>query len=373
VPSPRANFDNYQKVFVLTLVLIVASAFVAMIRHFLVAVLLAAIFTAMLYPVYTRVVLAFRGRRYLASVTVLVASVLVVGLPLLALLGVVAAEALHISKAVQPWVHQQLTENGGAGIRLPDWIPFAEELEPYKTGILAKLGEIAGSTGQFLVRSVSTVTRGTVGFILNAFVLLYAMFFFLVDGPAILQRVASYIPLSDDDRETILERGVGITRASLKGIFVIGVLQGVLVGIAFRVTGVDGAAFWGTVVMVLSAIPGLGAPLIWVPAVVYLWVTGQQGSAIGLLVWCVVVVSTVDNIIRPTIVGSEARMSDLLVLLSTLGGIALFGAVGIIIGPILAGVMLTTLEIYRRVFFELEPEPVLGRSGRKKASIRRRR
>jgi predicted PurR-regulated permease PerM len=365
VPSPRASFDNYQKAFVLTLVLIVASAFVAMIRHFLVALLLAAIFSAMLYPVYTRVVAAFRGHRHLASITVLLASVLVVGLPLLVLLGVVAAEALHISKAVQPWVHQQLTDN--SGMRLPDWVPFAEELEPYKTSILAKLGQIAGSTGQFLVRSVSTVTRGTIGFILNAFVLLYAMFFFLVDGPAILQRVASYIPLSDDDRETILERGVAITRASLKGIFVIGVLQGVLVGIAFRVTGVDGAAFWGTVVMVLSAIPGLGAPLIWVPAVVYLWVTGQQGSAIGLLVWCVVVVSTVDNIVRPTVVGSEARMSDLLVLLSTLGGIALFGAVGIIIGPILAGVLLTTLEIYRRVFFDTEPDPAVAGAEEKKA------
>ncbi len=352
--------ENYYRTFVLALVLAATGVFVAMIRHFLVAVLLAAIFSALLYPVYTRVLRAFRGRRYAASVVVLLAAVLVVGVPLLALLGVVAAEALHISKGVQPWIQEQLKGDGGSALHFPDWVPFAQMLEPYKASILAKLGEIAGSTGQFLVRSVSTVTRGTVGFVLNVFVMLYAMFFFLVDGPAMLQRLGSYIPLGEVDRETILERGVAITRASLKGIFVIGVMQGVLVGIAFRVTGIDGAAFWGTVVMVLSAIPGLGAPLIWVPAVIFLYVTGQQGAAIGLLVWGVAVVSTIDNVLRPSIVGSEARMSDLLVLLSTLGGIALFGAVGIIIGPILAGVLLTTLEIYRRVFFPTATEPTSG-------------
>jgi predicted PurR-regulated permease PerM len=354
--------ENYYRTFVLVLVLAASGVFLVMVRHFLVAVLLAAVFSALLYPVYTRVLRAFRGHKYAASVFVLIVAVLVVGLPLLALLGVVAAEALHISRAVHPWIQQQITDNGGPAMHLPDWVPFAQMLEPYKASILAKLGEIAGSTGQFLVRSVSTVTRGTVGFVLNTFIMLYAMFFFLVDGPGMLRRLGAYIPLGDSDRETILERGVAITRASLKGIFVIGVLQGVLVGVAFRVTGIDGAAFWGTVVMVLSAIPGLGAPLIWVPAVIYLYVTGEHSAAIGLLVWCALVVSTIDNVVRPSIVGSEARMSDLLVLLSTLGGIALFGAVGILLGPILAGVMLTTMEIYRRVFIQSKAEEPAGRS-----------
>jgi predicted PurR-regulated permease PerM len=202
---------------------------------------------------------------------------------------------------------------------------------------------------------VAAATRGTLSFFLQLFVLLYAMFFFLLDGPAILRKILYYIPLDPAEEEALLERFVSVTRATLKGSLLIGVIQGATAGLAFWVTGVPGPAFWGTVMVVLSVIPALGAALVWVPAVVYLFLVGKVAAGVGLLIWCALVVSTIDNFLRPRLVGRDARMSDLLILLSTLGGIFVFGAVGFIVGPIVAALFVSIWHIYGETFSEWLP------------------
>jgi predicted PurR-regulated permease PerM len=164
----------------------------------------------------------------------------------------------------------------------------------------------------------------------------------------------------------LLERFVSVTRATIKGSLFIGFLQGSLAGLAFWVAGVPGAAFWGAVMVVLSIIPAVGAGLVWVPAVVYLFLAGAPLAAVGLLLWCVLVVGTVDNLLRPRLVGRDARMSDLLILLSTLGGIVLFGVVGFVVGPIVGALFVTTWDIYGEAFqhwLPAEPEPLVQESG----------
>ena len=114
--------------------------------------------------------------------------------------------------------------------------------------------------------------------------------------------------------------------------------------------GIQGAVFWGTVMAVLSIIPAVGSGLVWVPAAVYLMVKGQLAAGIGLAVWCLVVVGSVDNVLRPVLVGRDTKMPDLLILLSTLGGLSLFGLVGFVIGPVVAALFLSVWEIYRAEF-----------------------
>ena len=116
------------------------------------------------------------------------------------------------------------------------------------------------------------------------------------------------------------------------------------------VVGIEAAVFWGAIMAVLSILPGIGAPLVWVPAVIYLFMSGQVAEGIGLLVWSAGVVGSIDNFLRPILVGRDTKMPDLLILLSTLGGIALFGASGLVLGPILAALFLTVLAIYTGVF-----------------------
>jgi predicted PurR-regulated permease PerM len=182
------------------------------------------------------------------------------------------------------------------------------------------------------------------------------MFFFLVDGPGLLRQILSYIPLGSAQEDQLLERFISVTRATIKGSLLIGVIQGLLARLAFWAAGVPAAAFWGTVMVVLSIIPAVGSALVWIPAVAYLFIAGQTAAGLGLLAWCVVVVSSVDNFLRPLLVGRDARMSDLMILLSTMGGIVLFGALGFIVGPIIAALFVTIWHIYGHAFREWLPE-----------------
>jgi predicted PurR-regulated permease PerM len=146
-----------------------------------------------------------------------------------------------------------------------------------------------------------------------------------------------------------------ITRATIKGTLVIGIIQGALAGIAFWIAGIEGAAVWGTIMTILSIIPGIGSALVWVPAAIILFITGQHLTAILLAAWCAAVVGTVDNFLRPVLVRRDAKMPDLLILIGTLGGLFLFGLIGFIVGPIVCGLFLTVWDIYGTTFREVLP------------------
>ena len=214
---------------------------------------------------------------------------------------------------------------------------------------------MAKSAGGFLVAGATQLTAGTANFILNLFVMLYAMFYFLRDGRVILEKILYYTPLNHEDEVRVLERLTSVTRATIQGTLVIGIIQGALAGIGFWVAGLDGAAFWGTIMVVLSIVPGIGAAIVWVPAVIYLFVVGQSLTATLLLIWCAAVVGTVDNLLRPALVGKDAKMPDLLILIGTLGGLFLFGPIGFIIGPLICGLFLTVWDIYGTTFKDILP------------------
>jgi predicted PurR-regulated permease PerM len=200
--------------------------------------------------------------------------------------------------------------------------------------------------GTFVVSRLSDATRGTVAFIFDVVILLYAMFFFLMDGRRFLDGIMGSMPLSDSERERIVGRFVSVTRSALTSTVVIGVIQGLMGGIAMAIMGVPGSVFWGTMIAVFSMIPGVGAGVVWVPVCIYLFVTGRVGVSIGLAIYFALVVGSVDNLLRPRLVGKGTQMPELLVLLSTLGGLLMFGAVGFILGPVLAALFVTTWDIF---------------------------
>jgi predicted PurR-regulated permease PerM len=354
----RTSRDRYHRGFVLLLVIGAVTLFAFMIRKFLVALLLAAIFSALLYPLYRRARgwPLFRRSPGLAAAALVVLALVAVVLPFAGVLTMVAVQALEVGANLAPWIRQNLPGQLSLAGSLPDWLPFRDTLEPYKDVILDKLGQAAGAAGSFIVSSGSALTLGTFSFLVNLFVMLYAMFFFLRWGPEWIDGLARYLPLTDSDRIKVLSRGLAVTRATLKSVLVIGVLQGALIGAAFWVAGIGGVLFWGTIVAVLSAIPALGPPVVWVPAAIYLLLTDRTGAGIGLAIWGTAVVGMVDNILRPRLVGGEAKMPDLLIFLSMLGGIAMFGAIGLVIGPVIAAVMMTMLDIYRHVFVQELPQ-----------------
>ncbi len=351
--------DKFAKSFLVLLAIAISILFMLMIRHFLMAVLLAGIFSGMTQPLYRRLLKLFRQRRALASVTTILIVLLVIVIPLTGFLGVAASQAVEVSQAVGPWIQRQLSQPDALDNLLSS-IPFYDTLDQYQDQITAKVGELAGSLGNFLVDSVTAATRGTVTFLLHLFIMLYAMFFFLIGGKSILDRILYYMPLSPKEEDRMVDKFVSVARATLKGTLVIGIIQGGLAGIALFLAGVGGAAFWGTVMVVLSIIPGIGTALVWVPAAIYLIASGHYFAGIALTIWCAVVVGSVDNVLRPRLVGKDTKMSDLLILLSTLGGIIMFGAVGFIIGPIVAALFVTVWDIYGLTFEDYLPPTSSG-------------
>jgi predicted PurR-regulated permease PerM len=359
--SPERGALRFRQAFLLVLVVGITLLFLAVIRQFLLAVVLAAVFAGMMYPLYDWIRLRLGGRKALAASATLLILIGGVGLPLAGFLTLVASEAVQLSRGADTWFQAQGPRLGELRSQL-ERIPFVDEVLPEGEQLVVQFRELAERAGPMLMGTVAAATRGTLAFFLQLFILLYAFFFFLIDGPAILRKILYYTPLAAEEEEQLLERFVSVTRATLKGSLLIGVIQGAAAGVAFWVAGVPGPAFWGTVMVVLSVIPALGAALVWIPAVIYLFLVGQIGAAVGLLLWCAVVVSTVDNFLRPRLIGRDARMSDLLILLSTLGGIVLFGAVGFIVGPIVAALFVTIWHIYGETFSAWLP-PVPERVG----------
>ncbi len=337
--------ESYRRNFLALLLVVASVAFFMMIRRFLVPLLLAAIFAALLHPLYRGLLAAFRGRRNLASITTLLIALLLIVIPMVLFAGILVSEAITVSSAAVPWIQKQIHNPDEFLTRLQA-LPLADRLGPYQDQILQRAAEIVRTVGNFMVNWLSDATRGTLAFILNTVILLYSMFFFLTDGGRYLNGIMSALPLSPAERERIAGRFVSVTRAALSSTVAIGVIQGLLGGIAFALAGVKGAVFWGTVMAVFSMIPGIGPALVWVPTCVYLIAVGRVGAGISVGVFCALVVGSVDNFLRPRLVGKGTQMPDVLVMLATLGGLMMFGAVGFILGPVVAALFVTTWDIF---------------------------
>ena len=355
--QPAISRASFRTAFVLLLVAAVTALFLAVTWPFLKPLLLGALLAGLCRPLYRWVTRLVGGRKSLGAViTLLVLFILVLG-PISAFLGIVVQQALGVSEEAIPWLRERF---GAAGtFNAHDWLvqrfPALADSVPSQEQLLENVGAAAKSAGGFLVTVASRMTAITAAFVLNLFVMLYAMFFFFKDGEKILEKIFYYFPLSHEDEALLLARFGSITRATIKGTLMIGVIQGALAGIAFWVAGIEGAAFWGTLMTILSIVPGIGAALVWVPAVIILFVNGQYLAATLLLAWCAAVVGTIDNILRPALVGKDAKMPDLLILIGTLGGLFLFGPIGFIVGPIVCGLFLSVLEIYGATFKDILP------------------
>lgn len=355
----RANISSskFRTGFVLILVLAVSALFLAVTWPFLKPLLLGALLAGLSRPLYQWVTRLVGGRKSLGAILTLLLLIILVAGPLSAFVGVVVSQAVSVSNDAIPWVQQRF--GSASTFNAHDWLvqrfPALGPYVPEQAQIMENVGNVAKSAGGYLVSGVSHATAGTAIFLLNLFVMLYAMFYFLRDGRLIVEKIFYYMPLDDEDEARVLQRLSSVTRATIKGTLVIGVIQGTLAGMGFWAAGIGGAAFWGTVMTVLSIVPGIGAALIWVPGVIYLYLAGQTLPATLLLIWCAAVVGTIDNVLRPALVGADAKMPDLLILVGTLGGLFLFGPIGFIVGPVVCGLFLTVWDIYGTTFKDILP------------------
>lgn len=327
-----------------TATLIVTFAFFEIIRPFLSALVLAAICSVLVQPLYRAVLARVGNRSGLAStITVLMGIVIVIG-PLIGIAYLATTQASGLMEGAD-----QLLDNLSEDVEalklgtfdFPEWMPFRQDLTEAGPQIVEKVEQMLGSIASFLASSLSGLTNGTASFFLGLFTFLYAMFFFLPMKTSAFRPVLANTGLGVELQEKLNERIVSVSRATIKGTLLIGVIQGALGGFGFWMAGIEGAAFWSVIMAIAAAIPGLGATAVVIGGAIYLAIQGAMTTAIGLALWAVLVVGTIDNILRPTLVGRDAQMSDLMIFVSTLGGLAMFGVSGLIFGPVVAGLFIT--------------------------------
>lgn len=340
---------------VLVILLIVISVlFMRLVQPFLQAVFVAALFAALFTPLYRKFLKRVGHRRGVASALTLLTVLLFVVVPVGFVVTTVTSQALDIANTAVPWISQQMA-TPGLITETFEGLPFYSAIEPYKDLALARLGDMAGLISGWVVDALQSATLGTFSALLSILIVLYTLFFFLIDGDRLLYYVLYYLPLNNEDETKLLQRFTSVTRATLKGTAVIGFLQGALAGLALYFAGIPSALFWAVAMMLLSVVPGIGTAIVWVPSVIYLLVGGNYMAALAVAIFCGVVVGTIDNVLRPKLVGNDTQMHELMIFFSTLGGLLMFGFMGFVIGPIIAALFVTLWELYGDEFKDWLP------------------
>ena len=332
------------------LVLGVTLAFAWTIGGFLLPVFWAAVLAVLFTPLFKRMTVWFRGRASLAALVTLLGVIVMVVVPIVLIGVAVTGEAVGVYSEVASG-RIDLTEPIAAAERLlPRLTRRATELGVDLDRVREAVSTAALTASRTVASQLLSVGQQTVHFALMLAVALYVLFFFLRDGDRLVEVLIRALPLGDPRERQLLGRFAAITRATVKGTFIVAAVQGAIGGITFWALGLGAPLLWGVMMGLLSLLPAVGSAIVWVPAAGYLVAVGSWGKALVLVGVGVGGIGMIDNALRPILVGREAGMPDYLILLSTLGGIATFGLSGVVIGPVVAGLFLTVWDIFADEF-----------------------
>ena len=334
--------------FILTLLVVISLAFAFIIEPFFGAIIWAVVVAVLFRPVYERLLVRLPGRTNLATVITLVLILLLVIVPAILLGIALVQEATSIYQRIQAGDIDFDAAFEGFEKSLPHWMQA--QLAAYGYGdfasIKAEIEQYVSAILEFLLGQLLSVGQGAFQFMLGLGVMLYLTFFLLRDGPALTDRIGEMIPLEQSKRHILMERFLAVIRATIKGSLVIAIIQGSLGGVVFWALDIRGALLWAVLMGLFSLIPAIGTGIVWIPVALYLLVTGDLWQGVVLILCGVFLISMVDNVVRPILVGRDTRMPDYVVLITTLGGLQLFGINGIIIGPLVAALFIAIWSIF---------------------------
>ncbi|HWJ69874.1 MAG TPA: AI-2E family transporter [Sphingobium sp.] len=345
--SPSPNDMRMEDGFFLALVILVSVAFAFLIRPFFAAILWAVVAAILFAPLNDRLRAWMRGGRNRAASLTLLLIVLLVIVP-----AIILAIAL-IQEGAVVYGHIQSGEIDFARI----FDQFRASLPGWATGLLDRSGltnldavqEMLDGSLRASFRTLAgqalQIGQGAFSFLVALSVMLYLTFFMLRDGESLSRRVSEAAPLRLQARQALVQQFVVVVRATIKGSIVVAIVQGFIGGVVFWLLGIPGALLWGVMMAFFSLLPAIGTGLVWAPVALYLIVSGALVKAAILIFSGLFVIGLVDNLLRPALVGRETRIPDYVVLISTLGGIELFGFSGLIVGPMIAALFISVWNI----------------------------
>jgi predicted PurR-regulated permease PerM len=343
---PAMDEKKLSRYFFIAVLIGTTVLFFHMVQMFFVPVLLAAVFATLFYPLYERLLRRLGGRKTLASFLTCFILLLVLIVPLYLVAELVAQEAVSFYKGSQAKIAELFQEGGAGPLAYLQNLPWLRDFNLDQIDWRSTLQNAAAKAGSAVATLINKTSRGTIQVLVLLFTTLFTMFYFFRDGKDLLRRVRALIPLDREYKNAIAARFSSVARATVKGTLLIALAQGTLSGLALWIFGVGSPFLWGVVATLMSIVPLVGAWVVLYPAAFFQLATGHIWQGLGILLVTVIVIVNVDNLLRPRLVGQEAGMHDLMVFFSTLGGIAMFGPMGFIIGPMIAALFLSVLDIY---------------------------
>lgn len=355
--SDTAKSSTLEDKFFLLLLVAVTVAFFLVLLPYYGAVFWGAIFALMFNPLFLGLGRAMpRHRTGAALLTVVIILILVI-LPLAFISASLVREANSVYLRVQSGDFSVVRFMQQIYDALPDWVSSLLTrygLENFGL-VQERLTQSLAAGSQYFATQALTFGQSTFDFLVGLFVMLYLMFFLLRDGAALYRTIQAAVPLRSDIKRNLSGKFATVIRATVRGNIVIAALQGFLGGIILAMLGIHGAVLWGTLMAFLSLLPAVGAALVWLPVAIYFLVTGAIVKGVILIAFGVLVIGLVDNILRPILVGKDTKIPDYVVLISTLGGMALFGLNGFVIGPVVAAMFIAIWDIFSNARQGLPP------------------
>lgn len=345
--DPDSNRLRIEWLFFLAVLVVITGAFVLVIAPFFGAIVWGVVAAVLFQSVFERINSALSGRANLAAFLTLLLVILLVIIPAIFLVSALAQEASNIYTRIQAG-----EINFGAAFEafersLPIWAQ--NQLASFGFGsvvdVQQRFDETIANSLEFLITQSINVGQGAFQFLLALGAMLYLTFFLLRDGRVLAERIERVIPLAANQRRILIDKFFVVIRATIKGSFVVAILQGTLGGLIFWALDIRGALIWAVAMGILSLIPAIGTGFVWAPVAVYLLVTGSIWQGVVLILCGFFIISMIDNIVRPILVGRDTRMPDYVVLISTLGGLQLFGINGIVIGPLVAALFIANWSL----------------------------
>jgi predicted PurR-regulated permease PerM len=352
-----------QRSFFAVLLILVTAAFLWLIRGFLQPIFWAVALGIVVYPLHSRIEQRLTGRRSLAAAASMLLVVLIVILPLGGVVTAVGTEATALVQRLNEGGFEMTRVYTAIEQRIPQLTGLLETLRLDPARVEAQVSSAAVAASRFIAARALAIGQDTVRITIFFFLMLYLLFFFLRDGPFLLDGLVRALPLGDERERHLLARFAEVSRATIKGTLVVGIVQGTIGGLAFWMLGLAAPVLWGVVMALMSILPAIGPAVVWVPAAVILFAGGRIFAGIVLVLVGMLVIGLVDNLLRPVLVGRDTRMPDYLILLSTLGGLTAFGLAGIVIGPIIAAFFLSCWEMAEDEFRPDEPRQPVAPAG----------
>lgn len=336
------NNSKLQEGSFLLLLAITTVAFLAVLLPFYGGIFWAAVL-AIIFDPMQRLLQKYLGQRpnTIALITLLVCLLIVI-VPVLLVSGALVNEVAKLYQYLQSGQIDFRGQLEHIQSMLPGSVQrLLDQLDMGNLGsIQDKLTQGAMTSSRFLATQAFSFGQNTFAFIVAFGIMLYLLFFLLRDGDELLAHIQRALPLERHKKERLFDILTAVVRATVKGNIAVAVVQGVLGGLIFWILGTNGALLWGALMAFMALLPAVGAGIVWLPVAIYFLLTGSLGKGVTLILFGVFVIGLVDNLLRPILVGKDIKMPDYLVLISTLGGIALFGINGFVIGPLIAALFI---------------------------------